>query len=206
MTAPTQKPTLIIGLVGQAGAGKDTVAEILFGLWRRDGIECSQLSFSDPIKKMAIKFIQEFGYSLVEASEYVFNREMKEVVIPRIGISARHIMQTLGTEWGQRCIGCDVWIRVLEQRLQAYCERKVTHFVISDVRFAPEVDWLRSQGAVIWRIERPGVAPVREHVSESGAAMIRANRVILNDGTIDDLRAMVGAELSRLNYELGMLA
>ena len=79
-------------------------------------------------------------------------------------------------------------------------------FVIVDVRTEPEVDAIHAQGGVIWRVERPGVAPVREHVSESGTATIRSDCVILNDGTLDELRAQVGAELARLNYEQGMLA
>ena len=38
---------------------------------------------------------------------------------------------------------------------------------------------------MIWRIERPGIEPVRAHVSELGADQIRSDRVIVNDGSID---------------------
>lgn len=204
MTAPTQKPILIIGLVGLAGSGKDTVAQLLQDHWAKSGLVSMCAAFADPIRAMCFDLMQYAGVQ--EPHQYLLDRKLKETVIPELGVSYRHLAQTLGTEWGQQCIGRDVWIRVLDQRLQAYRERKVTHFVIPDVRFAVESDWLRAQGGVIWRIERPGVEPVREHVSESSTATIRSNRVILNDGTLEDLRAMVGAELARLNYELGMLA
>lgn len=204
MTEPTQKPTLIIGLVGLAGSGKDTVAQLLQDHWAKDGRVSMCTAFADPIRTMCRDLMRYAGVQ--EPDRYLFDRQLKEATIPELGVSYRHLAQTLGTEWGQQCIGRDVWIRVLDQRLQAYRERKVTHFVIPDVRFAVESDWLRTQGGAIWRIERPGVEPVREHVSESSTATIRSNRVILNDGTLEDLRAMVGAELARLNYELGMLA
>lgn len=77
---------------------------------------------------------------------------------------------------------------------------------MTDTRFTVEADWVRAQGGVIWRIERPGVAPVREHVSEMGTIYIKSDRVIINDGTLDELRAQVGAELARLNYERGVMS
>jgi len=205
MTAPTQKPTLIIGLVGLAGNGKDTVAQLLQDHWAKSGLVSMCTAFADPIRAMCRDLMRYAGVQ--EPDQYLFDRNLKEATIPELGVSYRHLAQTLGTEWGQQCIGRDVWIRVLDQGLQAYREQQlVTHFVIPDVRFAVEADWLRAQGAVIWRIERPGVEPVREHVSESGTVTIRPDRVILNDGTLDDLRSVVGAELARLNYEPGMLA
>lgn len=203
MTESIQKP-LIIGLVGLAGSGKDTVAGILQGHWEQDDIQSACTAFADPIRSMCRDLLLHAGVQ--GPDRYLFNRELKETVIPEIGASYRHMAQTLGTEWGQQCLGRDVWIRVLDKRLQIYRERDVTHFVIPDVRFTVEADWLRAQGGVIWRIERPGVAPVREHVSETGMAAIRADRVIDNDGTFEQLRATVGAELARLNYERGMLS
>lgn len=205
MTAPNQKPTLIIGLVGLAGSGKDTVSSMLVRNWAARGLESTCIAFADPIRTMCRELMLHAGVR--NPSRYMLDRELKEATIPELGVSYRHLAQTLGTEWGQQCIGRDVWIRVLDQGLQAYREQQlVTHFVIPDVRFAPEADWLRAAGGLIWRVERPGVAPVREHVSESGMATIQSDRVILNDGTLDDLRDLVSAELARLNYERGMLA
>ena len=204
MTTPTPKPTLIIGLVGLAGSGKDAVAEMLQRQWQRAGQVSTRTAFADPIRAMCRDFLLQAGVQ--QPDRYLFDRQLKETVIPEVGVSYRHLAQTLGTEWGQQCIGRDVWIRLLEQRLQANRAQQVTRFVIPDVRFTVESDWLRRQGGVIWRVERPGVAPVREHVSESAIELIGSDRVILNDGTLDELRKTVGAELARLNYERGLLA
>ena len=205
MTEPQPKPTIIIGLVGLAGSGKDAVAGMLLSLWAERGLKSMRIAFADPIRTMCLDLL--LHARVQDPSRYMLDRELKEATIPELGVSYRHLAQTLGTEWGQQCIGRDVWIRVLDKRLQEYRKvLRVTHFVIPDVRFAPEADWLRAQGGAIWRVERPGVEPVREHVSESGTVTIQSDRVILNDGTLDELRAYVGAELARLNYERGMLA
>jgi hypothetical protein len=203
MTTPTSNPTLIIGLVGLAGSGKDTVAGILQSLWEQAGIQSACTAFADPIRSMCRDLLLHAGVQNPE--RYLFNRELKETVIPELGASYRHLTQTLGTEWGQQCLGRDVWIRVLDKRLQIYREQGLTRFVIPDVRFTVESDWLRSRGGVIWRIKRPGVAPVREHVSETGMAAIRSDRVIDNSGTFEQLRTLVGSELAQLRYERGEL-
>ncbi|MEO0003188.1 MAG: hypothetical protein RLZZ22_880 [Pseudomonadota bacterium] len=67
-------------------------------------------------------------------------------------------------------------------------------FVIVDVRTQPEVDAIHAQGGVIWRIERPGVAPASE-------SSIAADRVIVNNSSPTELRSNVGYELARLDYE-----
>ena len=195
-------PQVLIGLTGLAGTGKDTVAQMLIQKWAVAGHRYDAMAFADPIRAMCNAFLLYAGVD--KPGRYLVDRQLKEAVIPEIGVSYRHLAQTLGTEWGQQCIGRSVWINALEKclcRLQAARRRQVTHIVVSDVRFAAEADWLRSQGGVIWRIERAGIEPVREHASESDMAAIKPNRVIRNDGTIDDLRQSIGYELAVLDYE-----
>lgn len=203
MTTPTSKPTLIIGLVGLAGSGKDTVAEMLQSSWNHDGYVSARTAFADPIRNSFIGLVRDAG---IANPEQWVQPGWKEKSVPVLGISYRHYAQTYGTNYAHKEMGRDVWIRVLDHRLQAYCEhRQVTHFVVPDVRFAVESDWLRDQGAVLWRIERPDARPVREHVSEAGIASIRTHRTILNDGSIDELRKSISFELAKVYYEQGLL-
>lgn len=77
-------------------------------------------------------------------------------------------------------------------------------FVIVDVREKSEVDAIRAQGGVIWRIERPGLELVRAHVSEAAMVGVEADRVIRNEGTLDDLQTEIKFELARACYEKGL--
>ncbi len=196
------KPKLLIGLVGLAGSGKDTVARMLCELWVNRHADHVQLAFADPVRELAIAFLRAFGAH--DPSRLVTNPELKGLVIPEVGMSPRRIMQTLGTDWAHTNAGRDVWIRTAAIRLRDAVAAGMQHVVISDVRFELEAEWVRSQGGVLWQIDRPGVQPVHAHVSESEMAQIRSHRVIGNDGTLADLERTVGFELARAHYEAGL--
>ncbi|MDD2730378.1 hypothetical protein [Malikia sp.] len=68
-----------------------------------------------------------------------------------------------------------------------------TCFVIVDVRTPSEVNVIRAQGGVLWRIERPQAAPVRAHASESAGHLIECDLTLDNSGTLDQLWSKVHA-------------
>lgn len=178
-TTPTRQGPRLIGLTGLAGSGKDTVRNILQEQHGFNG-----LAFADPIRDMLQVLLHHCGASV----QYMATRELKEQPIPELGFSYRHLAQALGTEWG-RSLSPTFWIRVAEASINA--TRSATFddcaWVISDVRFAEEADWVRAQGGVIWRVLRPGTALVRQHISEAGAHTIDYDACVLNSRTIDDL-------------------
>lgn len=184
----TQSKPLLIGLTGLAGTGKDTVRLML------EGHGFIGLAFADPIRSM----IRELLCSADINDACVDDRALKEQPIAQLSsegrpVSYRMLAQTLGTEWA-RGIQPDFWLRIA----QAYMDgiRGMTfgpmpNFVISDVRFPNEADWIRAQGGVIWRVVRPGVAPVRDHASESEIENISCDKMILNIGSVQDLHNTV---------------
>lgn len=198
----THKPKLLIGLIGQAGSGKDTVARMLRDFWVRQRAEVVQLAFAAPVRDLAVTFLRGFGVR--DPYRLVNDPELKNIVVDGVGMSPRRIMQTLGTDWAHPNAGRDVWIRAMQIRLYDAVRAGMDHVVISDVRFELEADWVRLQGGVLWRIDRPGVAPVLGHVSETEMAQIRSHRVIVNDGSLVDLEQAVGFELARAHYEAGL--
>ena len=182
MTTPT-----IIGLTGRAGTGKDTVRAILeehgfFGM-----------AFADPIRDMLREMLISSGISDV----YMDDRDFKEAIIPELGTSYRRLAQTLGTEWG-RSIRDDFWLQLAGAHmadLQDCAEVFPHNFVLSDVRFQNEADWVRARGGVIWHIQRSAATPVRAHVSESEMENIAFDQLIWNDGSLGDLRNNVNQAL-----------
>ena len=171
----------LIALSGLAGSGKDAVRAIL----EEEGY--TGLAFADPIRAMLRTLLTDAGLH----AGYMDARELKERAIPGLGVSYRQLAQTLGTEWG-RALDANFWLRIAQARMDGLISGgDVNRFVISDCRFANEAAWVKSQGGVIWRVHREGLAPVRAHVSESEMQRIRPGRTIHNNGTLDDLRVTV---------------
>jgi hypothetical protein len=171
----------LIGLCGLAGAGKNTVAELL-----TDSDRCSfhQLAFADPIYE-CIAVIT--GVSVAGLQ----NRDTKEAVIPWLGKSPRQMLQTLGTEWGRETVNPQIWIRIA-------IERSVPHLavgrgvVITDVRFDNEAQAVIDAGGEVWKVIRPEWqcldAGTAMHQSEAGVSEQWIARTIVNSGSLDDLR------------------
>jgi hypothetical protein len=164
----------LIGLYSPApGCGKTTVADLF--------IEHQRVSFAAPLKRAVCNMLHDLG---VAGVHYAYTD--KEAIIPELGVSARHMMQTLGTEWGRACIHPDFWVMIARAKTQ-YIMNDGGSAVIDDVRFANETAMIRDLGGELWRIDRPGVSYDGDHSSEGGLEDITPDRVIVNDGTIDQL-------------------
>lgn len=171
----------IIGLCGYAGAGKDETRKILCSAHGMAGI-----AFADPLRAMGEALLIDCGVPL----EFARDRDLKEQIMPGLGISWRRLLQTLGTEWG-RGLRESFWLDAAATKIAQLCEEGLPGVVISDVRFPNEADWVRAAGGEMWRIVRPNLPPVAAHVSEQYVERIHVDRVIVNDGSLDDLQARV---------------
>ena len=177
----------LIGLTGHAGTGKDTVRAML----EQRGFV--GLAFADPIRQMIRDLFSSNGIS----ESYMDERALKEQPIPQLGLSYRHLAQTLGTEWGRRCLGEGFWLNIAA----AYMADITTQtfgplsFVISDVRFPNEAAWVKQRGGQLWRIVRHDAPPVRDHDSERLIDSLPYDQRIVNDWTLDDLEEAVCAAL-----------
>lgn len=173
----------LIALTGYAGVGKDTVRAIL----EQHGY--TGLALSDPLRNMIESLLLYVGADV----DYMDARELKEVAIPQLGVSYRHLAQTLGTEWGRCNVHPDFWMQLAGRWMDDVIGTTFgsCKFAISDVRFLNEAAWVRKRGGVIWRIEREGVERVRTHVSESQIYGFAADRIIPNHGTPEALNDAV---------------
>jgi hypothetical protein len=185
-------PRLIVGLVARKGAGKDTFADAV----TFDGTAFARFAFADPIKAAcrAVFLLSE---------DDLEDREKKEAVDERWGVSRRSMMQILGTECVRASFGEDHWIKHLQFRLDA-CTSDVA--IVTDVRFENEARFLRDytgSRAVLIRIARPvSDGATDEHASESAIDAIACDMTIANDGTVQTLQNKAIATLTKLVADL----
>ncbi len=182
--------SILIGLVGLAFSGKDTVAAHLH---RQHGFH--RMAFADPLKE-GLKTLFGLG-------DWNFTPENKESEIEWIGKSPRELMQTLGTEWGRTLIDRQIWCRHMERRVKP----KLSHgrpVVISDLRFFDEHRLVHSHGGQIWKVIRPGAETTYhcDHLSEQEGRRIVADVELINDGTLEQLFEQVDSAYERLLEEI----
>lgn len=63
--------------------------------------------------------------------------------------------------------------------------------IITDTRFENEAAFIRGAGGTIWHIDRAAAPRVRAHASEAGVSRQADDRIIDNNGSLNDLRAQV---------------
>jgi hypothetical protein len=81
----------------------------------------------------------------------------------------RRWMQLRGTENGRQKHGQYVWCRALGCKIQQMADTGVDRFVVTDVRFPNEIDWIRGLGGKVFNIIGRGGAQsedAQEHKSE----------------------------------------
>lgn len=174
----------LIGLIGQARVGKDTVAAHLY---REHDFE--QTSFAYPMKRML-----ESAFPGVD-----FHGGDREQPIDWLGKSPRQLMQTLGTEWGRTCIHPDLWVMLTEREIQRARSRQFTGLVVTDVRYHNEADMILRNGGTLIHVVRDTGAKVNDHVSEQHTWDDYPTRLMLdNNGTLPLLYSRVNRIMANL--------
>ena len=166
----------LIGLYSPAAqSGKSTVAKFLA---QQHGYTI--VPFAETLKEMLIPMLSALGYSNDDAYRLV--QVDKQIVVPGAEVSVRHMLRTLGTEWGRQCIHPDIWLRCWQQRIKPY-----NLVVADDVRFPNEAELVRSLGGEVWFVERPDAVRTHEHASEGSLDTYHGfTKHLVNDGALSD--------------------
>lgn len=178
----------IIALSGSARSGKDTVADYLV-----KNYGYVKVSFADPMRKALYALnpnISVVGMGIVPLANAVDNVgwELLKSESPDV----RPLMQRMGTEVGRAMFGQNVWVDRALSEAENY--EKV---VIADCRFPNEADAVKAYGGMVWRIERPGVAPANSHISETALDSYEFDLLIANSGTLENLWESVDSVLDK---------
>jgi len=138
---------MLLGIAGAKRSGKTLLASLLA---ERHGL--AHLSFAAPIRA----FVADLLGGTLDQLELE-----KETPIAWLeGVTPRHMMQTLGTEWGRQMVCQQLWVRI--------CMRKALlagRAVISDVRFPNEAHAIHEAGGKVIRLLRWADAS-DSHISE----------------------------------------
>lgn len=165
--------TIIIGLLGPAGAGKSSIAKYLV-----EHYGAKVYSLAGPLKEIAKR-------TLDFSDEQLYGtQEQKEAIDPRYGFSCRSFLQRLGTEGCRAVLGDDVWTKACLDKIE---RERPPVAVIDDVRFKNEAAlisgrrcWLPSLGydhaedgqptiaGTVWRVEPPLDARTAERAVAAG--------------------------------------
>ncbi len=216
------KKNVLIGLIGPAGSGKTTVADML------KSQHFKELTFAENLKNVAANF----GFN---KRELYGSQQDKERVNKKLGISSRQFMQKFGTDICRNVlpevlpemnISSSIWIKLLEDKLEEFSNVNV---VISDCRFYDEAEMIRKHGGYLIKIERPEKITPKElndkinkinkisnlngveqflkqinemtknHASETEQLKIKPDYVIVNDSDISELLDSVISVMSDIN-------
>ena len=182
----------LIALCGAAGAGKDTVADML---------PARKLAFADALYR---EVAEAWG-----VEQHVLRcRETKETPLGPLAlfrcaddsfVVESHLADHWGTARSPRQI-LQWWGDYRRAQDRKYFVDATTlaivdcldDVVITDVRFPNEAAMIRQLGGQIWQIRRPGYeAGGTRHASDTAGDEFAPDRVIRNEGGREELRATV---------------
>lgn len=182
-------PKLIVGINGLAQHGKDTSADMLKAYLALRGITCEIVPFAEPIKGLA-------RYVFDMTDEDVNTSAGKKRVIPTArGLTSRQIQQKIGTESFRDVFFPEIWTDFF---IRTAAKSEADVIAIPDMRFDNEIDLVsafpETQGwnATTMKVFNPNVdAQAPAHISEKPQPDEKFDTVIINSGTLEDLRDKV---------------
>jgi hypothetical protein len=212
--------SLIIGLNGNARAGKDTAADYLV---KKYGFV--KIAFADELKRTLQRW-----YNFTDEQLWGDDKEKPDFRYPIPGkghLTARIAAQVVGTEVGRQIYG-NTWVELAlrhaelvlsgshgyEKRRGPYSYSRWSRVlrsppagvVISDVRFRNELDGIQGQkDGCVFRIHRKladtlqvGIAGHASESEQKGIPDSAFDHVIQNNGTLDQLYAELDKALKKV--------
>lgn len=134
---------MIIGLIGNIGSGKTTIASILTKQYNYE-----EIIFSDPLKQIGLIF----GF---EHHQLYGTQLEKNEINKKRGISGRTFLQKFGTDICRDILPNifptfeRIWIKLAEEKL---INSKSKNIIFSDCRFYDEVELIKKHGGMIVKI------------------------------------------------------
>ncbi len=167
-------------------SGKSEVAKVL------QGCGFTTLKFASALKMMLRELLRHAGYGESQIEAFL-DGDQKDTPIPELGRrTPRYLMQTLGTEWGRALVDPDLWTKLAVLRITSTLAGG-HGVVVDDMRFPNEYSTLKSLGAKMVRVIRPGVVAKTDHPSEGKLDGHWFDQEIINDSDLSHLGTIANA-------------
>jgi len=181
---------LIIGIAGDIGSGKDTLAVFMQEYAKQNNIPCHIRGMAHSLRSEVVDFLMKAlpqdhpGRESREACfELLINRDTKE--------QFRGLMRWWGTEYRRMLFQDDYWIEQHRGWVKwvEHCEKtdKVI-ILVPDVRYLNEAEYITTSGGIVMEVFRPELMADKSHSSDTGLVDYKFHGTLLNDQGIEELR------------------
>lgn len=173
-------PTHLVGIHGLKRTGKDTFARMLI----------EEMPMGTPFKLRAYAdHLKDITAAAFQIPREWFDGDDKDTPLKdHGGASIRELLckmaDAMKIVWGERYF-CEHVMR------ESFDYPYPNVFIVTDVRYEYEADWIRERGGRIVHVSRPTLDAPYPHSSEAGIVRHPDDYYVQNDGTLDDLRFKV---------------
>jgi hypothetical protein len=194
-------PFHVVGIYSPASqSGKTTAA-----LYLQNAFGLVPVSFAEPLKRLALRFLLEFSPHEGMAESHLWARqyfEHKERPITEIPgePGLRHVLEGMGNGLRGR-VSPEVWIAIARRAVTRLklSGQPVPGLVFDDVRFDNEAAYIKSLGGVMMQITRPGAPPPDPRLQAEGLLRDYSfDATLLNIGNKSDFFRLVTGTVADL--------
>lgn len=177
------------------GCGKSSIAAAL---------ECkgwTVISFAEPMRRMVITFLAECGIDPLVAKQLVTDQALKELPLEKVpgNPTPRHLMRTLGTEWGRDCVTQKLWTEIARAKARTALSARPfgnAGVVFDDMRFETEYGMAEEENALKVYIDRQQAPPLEgDHPSDGALESFAFDEVACNDSEDKAQLAVIASRL-----------
>lgn len=171
----------IVSFGHRKGVGKDLATRLLSQELRLAKPGCSILvsGFATKLKDIAYQLYSWAG--LKPAHYYETDREAKERILEKIGLSPRDIYIGVGN--GLRSFYENTWLDYL------FNISSVDYLFVSDLRFPNEAESILNRNGLLYRIDRPGCDYCQDGADDKLEEYDKWTKIIKNDSGIKEFHS-----------------